>query len=95
VVKKRKRRYSIEFKEEAVRFARESGLTVTAAAAKLEVPQTTLTGWLDATGGKEAEHPQTFEEKDELVRLRRENEQLRMERDFLKKAAAFFARETK
>ena len=41
------------------------------------------------------EQPQTFSEKEEVARLRRENEQLRMERDFLKKAAAFFAKESK
>jgi transposase len=74
---------------------RDSGLGVTAAAVKLDVPLTTLSQWFAETGGKDAEHPQTFAEKDELTRLRRENEQLRMERDFLKKAAAFFAKETK
>ena len=44
---------------------------------------------------RDAEQPQTFSEKEEVARLRRENEQLRMERDFLKKAAAFFAKESK
>jgi len=95
VKKKIRKRYSIEFKEEAVRFARESGLKVTEAAAKLEVPLTTLLQWLEVTGGRDAEQPQTFSEKEEVARLRRENEQLRMERDFLKKAAAFFAKESK
>lgn len=95
VAPRKRKRYSIEFKEEAVRYARESGLKVTEAAKKQGVPLSTLLQWLAATGGKEAENPQTFEEREELLRLRRENEQLRMERDFLKKAAAFFARETK
>jgi transposase len=93
--KKVRKRYSIEFKQEAVRFARESGLNVTQAAARLEVPLTTLLQWLDVTGGRDAEQAATFTEKEELARLRRENEQLRMERDFLKKAAAFFAKETR
>jgi transposase len=92
---KRRKKYSIEFKEEAVRFVRESGLSISKAAAKLELPSTTLVQWVATTGGAHADNPSTFEEKNELVRLRRENDQLRMERDFLKKAAAFFAKETK
>jgi transposase len=94
VVKKRTK-YSIEFKEEAVRFARESGLTRTKVAAKLGVPLTTLTQWIYATEGEDPEHPTTFAEREEVTKLRREVELLRMERDFLKKAAAFFAKEIK
>lgn len=93
-MKKHRRRYSIEFKEEAVRFARESGLSVTKAAAKLEIPGTTLLQWLDATEPERGQPAPTLSEQQELARLRRENEQLRMERDFLKKAAAFFAKES-
>jgi len=93
-VKKHRRRYSIEFKEEAVRFARESGLSVTKAAAKLEIPGTTLLQWLAATEPEQGQPAPTLSEQQELARLRRENEQLRMERDFLKKAAAFFAKES-
>lgn len=92
---KRRKKYSIELKEEAVRYVRESGLSLSQVAKKMDVPQSTLHQWMSATGGKDADNPTTFAEKEELQRLRRENDELRMERDFLKKAAAFFARESK
>jgi len=66
-------------------------------AADLGVSPETLRGWVDQDRidrgeGKPGEL--TTAEKQELVRLRRENAQLRMEREILKKAAAFFAKET-
>ena len=96
MVKRRIKRYTVEFKEEAVRFAKESGLSLTKAAAELKVPATTLSQWLDIAGVREPTETVTvapMTEHDELIRLRREVEQLRQERDFLKKAAAFFAKD--
>lgn len=92
---KKRTKYSLEFKEEAVRFARDSGLTRTKAAAKLGLPLTTLTQWVQSAEVGNSEQPVTLSDKEELKQLRREVELLRMERDFLKKAAAFFAKESK
>lgn len=83
-----------EFRAEAVRLVETSGRTVGAIAADLGVGKSTLTRWL--TQHREADllsGPHSDVAK-ELARLRKENEILRQERDLLKKAAAFFAKET-
>ena len=54
---KRRKKYSVEFKEEAVRFLRESGLPRRKVAAKLEVPLSTLTQWVQATESAEPVPP--------------------------------------
>lgn len=87
--------YPPEFRREAVRLVRESGKTMTQIAADLGVSLESLRHWvrryeIDA-GEREG---LTTAERDELRRLRRENRVLRMEREILKKAAAFFAQET-
>jgi transposase len=88
-------RYPAEFKVEAVRLARTSGQPLRRTADELGVSIEALREWrkqgeVDA-GEREG---LTGEERVELARLRRENRVLRMERDLLKKAAAFFARES-
>jgi transposase len=88
--------YTPEFKAEAVRLIRESDKSVGMIAKDIGVAETTLRKWVkqaDIDEGKGPEGALTTEEKQELARLRRENRQLKMERDFLKKAAAFFAKE--
>jgi len=87
--------YPAAFKAEAVRLARTSGQTLRATAEHLGVSVEALREWvkqgvIDA-GEREG---LTTEERAELSRLRRENHVLRLERDILKKAAAFFARES-
>jgi transposase len=91
-MRKRRKRYSPEYKRQAVEQLK-SGRHVMELAKELGIPATTLNQWLTkADGAAEAALiVETAEE--ELRRLRRENERLRMERDFLKKAAAFFAKE--
>ena len=94
---KRRKKYSNEFKEEAVKLVTELGLTLTEAARNLDIHPNLLSRWK-----REFNHN---EEKDtpegkaalqmELHRLRMENKHLRMEREILKKAAAFFAKESK
>ncbi|UZO94945.1 Transposase (plasmid) [Roseomonas mucosa] len=90
----RQRGWTEEFKREAVRLLSTSGRRVGEVAADLGVGQSTLTHWrrrfqeADLLSGP---HPDT---ERELARLRRENEILRQERDLLKKATAFFAKET-
>jgi transposase len=88
--------YTLEFKLEAIRLV-ESGQTVTDAAKILGIPNQTLDGWckLSKTGQlKGAGDKPISAEKMELARLRAENAKLRMERDILKKATAYFARES-
>jgi transposase len=87
--------YAAEFKAEAVRLARTSGQTLRATAEHLGVSVEALREWVKqgAIDAGEREGLST-EEREELRRLRRENHVLRMERDILKKAAAFFARES-
>lgn len=89
-----RRRFTDDFKQEAVRLTQTSGRTVSQVAEDLGIGLSTLTRWkckyheADLLSG-----PHDDVEK-ELARLRRENELLRQERDLLKKATAFFARET-
>lgn len=87
--------YTLEYKLEAIRLV-ESGQTVTDAAKILGIPNQTLDGWckLSKTGRlKGAGDKPVSAEQMELARLRAENAKLRMERDILKKATAFFAKE--
>ena len=87
--------YAAGFKAEAVRLARTSGQPLRMTAEHLGVSTEALREWVKqgAIDGGEREGL-TTEEREELRRLRRENHVLRMERDILKKATAFFARES-
>ena len=90
-------RFAKEFEEEAVRLVRTSGRTKRKIADDLGVGVSTLTRWLANSRDRRieaAKRPPPGEEVAvELKRLRRENEVLRQERDILKKATAFFAKE--
>ena len=95
MTRRKRQRYTPEQKADAVQMAREV-CNVAKVARDLDLNRSTLERWLkqaeiDEGGGSEG--PLTTEERDELRRLRRENRTLEMERDFLKKAAAFFAKE--
>ena len=88
-----RRQFSDEFRAGAVRLVLEEGKTVGAVARELDLTPSALGFWVrqaraDRTKGKTG---LTTEERAELASLRKENRQLRMERDILKKAAAFFA----
>jgi transposase len=88
--------YSKEFKREAVQLLRTSDRTVSQLAKELGVSQGSLRNWagqLDVDEGKA--EGLSSDERDELRRLRRENKVLAEEREILKKAAAFFASESK
>ena len=89
-----RRKFTVEFKQEAVALVRRSGQSANQVAQELGVSQTALSRWL-----REAVHsasgPHGFRAAEELQSLRREVERLRMERDILKKAAAFFANESR
>jgi transposase len=97
IMGKRRRTYTPEFKAEAVRLVTEQGYSVAEAARSLGLHETLLRSWKQAL---EAQGEQAFPGhgklpavEEELRRLRAENKRLLMERDILKKAAAFFARE--
>ena len=95
--KRARRSFTDEFKAGAVRLVLDEGKTVAQVARDLDLTQSALGGWVmqhraDRTRGKTG---LTTAEREELARLRKENRSLRMERDLLKKATAFFAKESK
>jgi transposase len=92
-----RRTYTPEFKAEAVRLVTEQGYSVAEAARSLDLNENLIRSWKRAV---EAEGDQAFPGRGKLSpfeeenrRLRAENQRLLAERDILKKAAAFFARE--
>ena len=88
--------YPEEFRREAIELARISSKSQRQIAEDLGISEVTLRNWIkqaEREEGKRADGLST-DEREELHRLRRENQTLRMEREILKKAAAFFARET-
>lgn len=88
--------YPAEFKMEAVRLLRAKARTPRQLAVELGCSEQTLRNWLrqDELDRGVREDGLTSEERAELVRLRRENRVLQQEKEILKKAAVFFARET-
>jgi|SRR5690554_2315482 len=88
--------YPLEFKAEAVRLFRESGKTLQQVADDLGVSTNSLREWAKRSDIAEGARPGlAADERAELNRLRRENKILREEREILKRAAVFFAEETK
>lgn len=88
--------YPPEFRVEAVRLVREGSRSINVVAKDLGVSGESVRNWVnqaDLDAGRRHDGL-TTEERQELVRLRRENRVLREEREILKKAAAFFAKET-
>jgi transposase len=89
-------RFTKEFRGEAVQLALTSGRSRREIAADLGVGLSTLRHWLDRRREREINDPTEERQEDmaaELKRLRRENEILRQEREILKRATAFFAKE--
>jgi transposase-like protein len=86
---KRTKHHTAEFKVQAVRMARASTEPIAKIAKELGVSTSVLYGWLKKSDPSSQPIP---ENESELARVKRELEIVRMERDFLKKAAAFFAK---
>lgn len=90
-----KKTYPVEFRAEAVTLVREQNLSLEQAARRLGIPKGTLTNWVAAAksrGGKPAPGARSVSELEaENARLRKELADARLERDIIKKAAAYFA----
>jgi transposase len=94
--------FTAEFRQQAVEMIEREGITIAEAARRLSISVKTLANWvgrarrgdlLPSAATSNGRRPVT-EEEAELSRLRRENAELRMERDILKKSAAYFASES-
>jgi transposase-like protein len=91
-----RRAFTPEFKAEAVRLCKVGDRTVRDVAKDLDLTETALRDWVkraDIDTGQGPPGALTTDERAELTQLRRENKRLQMEREILKKAAAFFAKE--
>ena len=91
----RRRKFSPEFKDEAVRMAIETSRPVAEVAREIQVNEGTLGSWVAKyrTTHASDEPPLTVSERARLRELERENRELRMKAEFLGKTAAFFARD--
>ena len=89
------KQYSKEYKEEAVALIREQGYSVPEAAKSLGLASNILYRWRDKIEAQLEGKSLSVDEREELGRLRKENKNLRMEKEILKKASAFFAKEMK
>ena len=86
--------YPPEFKEETIRLMRSSVKPLAQISRELDVSEQTLRNWRKQEEIEEGERQGlTTDEKEELGRLRRENKVLRQEKEILRKATAFFAKE--
>ena len=93
----KRKKYTPEFREQAARLVIETGRPIAHVAAEIGVGEQLLGRWVrqarDAAVSGDTARVLDVDERAELERLRRENAELRLDRQFLKKAAAFFASE--
>src|SRR5208283_3140975 len=98
-MERRKRRaFTKAYKAEVVELVRKGGKSVGGIAKELDLTETAVRAWVrqaEVDAGRGPAGALTTEEREELSRLRREVQTLRMEREILKKATAFFAKESK
>ena len=90
-----RRQFTDDFKASAVRLVLDEGQTISRVARDLDLTPNSLRVWVDRARADRT-HGQTgltTAEREELLRLRKENRQLRMDREILKKAAAFFVKD--
>jgi transposase len=93
--KRPRRKFSDEFKRDAVEIVRSSGKPIAQVARELGIYDSTLGNWVKQDEINRGERDGvTTAEREEMVALRRENAHLRMERELLKRAVAFWVRES-
>src|SRR5512135_841984 len=94
----KRRQFSKEFKIEAVRLVKERGVSIVQAATDLDINENVLRRWIRELAVDKQHafpgHGQMKPEQAEIARLQKEVARLKMERDILKKAAAYFAKES-
>ena len=90
-----RRRFDDDFKAQAVRLVLDEGKSIGAVARDLDLTETALREWVQRARANRTRGRSglTTAEREELTQLRKENRQLRLEREILKNAAAFFAKE--
>jgi len=97
MARRKRRKFTAAFKADAVRLCAQGGRSIAQVAGDLDLTETALREWVklaEADTGMRPAEVLTSTEREELQQLRRDNKRLLMERDILKKAAAFFAKES-
>jgi transposase len=96
--RRKRRKFTAEYKAEVVKLVQTSGKSIGQLSNELELTETAVRSWVKRAAideKKDPNGPLTSDERAEVTRLRRELRTVTMERDFLRKAAAFFARSGK
>ena len=96
MARRKRRKFTAEFKADAVRLCTVGGQAIGQVAGRLDVTESGLRAWVrqaEVDAGKGPKEALTTAEREELSELRRRVKRLEMEREILKKAAAFFAKE--
>lgn len=97
MARRKRRMFTKEYKAEVVELIRKSGRSIGSIAKELDLTETAVREWArqaEVDAGRGGTGALTTAEREELVRLRRENRRLTMEHEILRKAAAFFAKES-
>ena len=92
---KKRNQYTTEYKKEAVALVTEKGYAIKQAADVVDTSEKNLRRWIKDLNEKVNGVRLTADERSEFIQLRREVKELRMEKEILKKASAFFAKEMK
>jgi transposase len=95
MTKRTNKQYPNDFKQEAVALVTEQGYSVVEAAASLNITDKLLYNWVAKFKQQNEDSELSKDDRAELVQLRKDNKRLLMEREILKKASAFFAKEMK
>lgn len=93
MTKRHRRKFTDEFKAETVKVIQTSGRTVGSVARELSIGETAVRRWVKQAEASGSADTLTVDERSELQRLRKQNQELRMEKEILRKATAFFAKE--
>ena len=95
MTKRHRRKFTDEFKAETVKLIRTSGRSIGSVARELNIGETVVRRWVQRAEALGSEDSLSLDERIELQRLRKENRELRMEKEILAKATAFFAKESR